>query len=100
MTKPIKYRHVRRIANRLVVARTACMCGARYAYDPRNHKGRWHCSAILLRTALPNDRVGSVTHSDTIPFVFWKVSTDRNYHFNKDELRAAVALRNVKAEPQ
>ena len=91
----MKYRHVQRIANRLVVAWAACMCGARFAYDLRNHKGRWECSAILLGTALPNNRVGSVTHSDTMPFVFWKVERDKGYHFDKNELRAAVTLRNM-----
>jgi hypothetical protein len=54
-------------------AEARCPCGAGLAYERRGESGQsisgyWDCSAILLGTADT-----AVTHTDKMPFVFWKV---------------------------
>lgn len=48
-----------------------CPCGALYAVD--SAKRAWDCSDIILGLAIPSGQPGSVTHDDTMPFIFWKV---------------------------
>jgi hypothetical protein len=61
----------RRRAKRLTYCYKRCACGALYAVD--NAKRAWDCSDIILGLAVPEGEPGSVTHDDTMPFVFWKV---------------------------
>ena len=63
---------------RLVYARAACCkCGARLAYAPRSDAKAWDCSAILTGVAVPMGQLGSVKHSDTYPFVFYNIESEK-----------------------
>ena len=55
----------------LVYCYKRCPCGALYACD--SAKRAWDCSDIILGLAVPSGEPGSVTHDDTMPFIFWKV---------------------------
>lgn len=62
----------------LVYAATArCPCGAGLAYERGcGGHGSWDCSAILLGEAIPQGQPGAVTHTDRLPFAFWKVKSE------------------------
>lgn len=64
----------------LVYAATSrCPCGAGLAYVPGfggPDNGFWDCSAILTGTAIPSGQPGAVTHTDRLPFEFWKVKSE------------------------
>lgn len=75
----------RPLLERLTFAATArCPCGAGLPYDPAEEGGdgpfcgpsAWDCSAILLGTAIPNGRPGSVTHTDKLPFAFYEIKSE------------------------
>ncbi len=53
-----------------------CDCGAQMAQDNKNR--RWDCSDILLGIAVPSGEPGALMHSDVMPYVFWKVRSDRS----------------------
>lgn len=63
----------------LVYARSArCPCGAGLAYEKNSGPhGSWDCSAILLGTAVPSGKPGSVQHTAVLPFVFYEVKVER-----------------------
>jgi hypothetical protein len=67
---------------RLIYCYKRCPCGALYAYDPaeRPRPLAWDCSDIILGQAIPSGYEGSVTHGDTMPFIFWEVkAADRQW---------------------
>ena len=64
-------RKQRRKAKRLTYAYKRCECGALYAIDGAQRA--WDCSDILLGVAAAKGAPGSIRHSDTMPFIFWKV---------------------------
>jgi hypothetical protein len=53
------------------------------AQDDANR--RWDCSDILSGVAVPKGEPGSMTHSDVMPYAFWKVRPSRS---GKEPVRA------------
>lgn len=69
--KPLK-------AKRLTFSRSArCKCGAGLAYGGKRPTA-WDCSDILTGVAIPSGQPGAVEHSDTYPFVFWEIKSERD----------------------
>lgn len=68
---------LRRHERRLTYCHKRCPCGALYAYDParKPRPEAWDCSDIILGLAVPKGQPGSVTHDDTMPFIFWSVKS-------------------------
>lgn len=84
------------LAGRLIYAAySRCPCGAGLAYDPAGISGGkpqadevtdspfkgpfggyWDCSAIILDAALPKGEVGSVQHTDKLPFAFYEIKSE------------------------
>jgi len=62
----------------LVYSATArCECGAGLAY-PKDAKPDhyWDCADILTERAIPKGKEGSKTHTDKLPFMFWKIKSE------------------------
>jgi hypothetical protein len=59
----------------LVYSATArCPCGAGMAYVPGDLY--WDCSDILTNRAIHRDLPGSKTHTDRLPFIFYKIKSE------------------------
>lgn len=58
-------------AQRLLYGLAWCDCGAPMARDDANQC--WDCSDILKGIAVPSGQPGALRHSDTKPYIFWKV---------------------------
>ncbi|HXK15094.1 MAG TPA: hypothetical protein VNH45_11200 [Gaiellaceae bacterium] len=79
----------RPLVDRLRYAATVrCHCGAGMAYDPfgptggldaegnQTPHGRWECSGLLLKTAIPPGEVDSVQHTRALSFRYYDVTSE------------------------
>ena len=59
-------------------ATSRCYCGAGLAFPKScSSKHYWDCADILTGRAIPSGQDGSKTHTDKLPFMFWKIKSER-----------------------
>ncbi len=63
--------------NLIYAAYSRCECGAGLAYHKGSgSRGSWDCSDILTGRAIEKDKLGSVTHTGRMPFLFYEIKSE------------------------